>query len=108
MSNEASLATTAWQNMMLTLANMYGCLWAQPPERETLHEREVNRLLDACEDESSQVKRFVASQKSRGWWVSGRSAPLLEMRFGHLRLLEILLSATHLHRDELRGSSALT
>jgi hypothetical protein len=70
MSNEANLATSAWQNVMLALANMYGCLWARPhSERETLRERDVNRLLDACEDEPLQVKRFVASQKARGWWV---------------------------------------
>jgi hypothetical protein len=67
MSNEANLATSAWQNVMLTLANMYCCLWARPhSERETLRARE---LLDACEDEPLQVKRFVASQKARGWWV---------------------------------------
>jgi hypothetical protein len=71
MSHEAAaLNASVLQNVMSTLASLCSCLRARPhSEQTTPYEREVGTLLNACEDEPEQVRRFVASQVARGWWV---------------------------------------
>jgi uncharacterized protein with NRDE domain len=69
MSNEAAaLATSNWQKVTSTLANLSSRLWAQP-HFEKPDERQVDRLFDAWKDERPEVKRFVASQIARGFWI---------------------------------------
>jgi len=67
MSNEAATLTTRkWQNVTSTLASLCSCLRPRPHSEKP---QQVDRLFNAWEDEPPEVKRFVASQIARGFWI---------------------------------------
>jgi hypothetical protein len=71
MSNEAAtLNASTWQYLISTLASLCACLRTRPRSKQRIpHKRELGPLLNAWEDEPPEVKRFVASQIARGWWI---------------------------------------
>ena len=69
MSTEAAtLRMSKWHNVMSILASLCGCFRAQP-HSERSRERQVDRLFNAWKDEPPEVKRFIASQMERGFWI---------------------------------------
>jgi hypothetical protein len=69
MSTEAAtLRISKWQNVMSILASLCSCHRAQP-HSERARERQVDRLFNAWKDEPPEVKRFIASQMERGFWI---------------------------------------
>ena len=68
MNKEGVAATSAWRDLMLALP-------AIPRKRQlrsqdqTTYQRELARLLAACEDEPAHVRRYVGSLKRSAWWV---------------------------------------
>lgn len=71
MSNEsATLNASTWQYLISTLASLCSCLRTRPRSEQRIpHKRELGPLFNAWEDEPPEVKRFVASQIARGWWI---------------------------------------
>jgi hypothetical protein len=62
--------TSAQQILSFTLRSLIshlGSLW--PSNQQTAYERELDRLLNACEDEPPVVRRHVGILKKRAWWV---------------------------------------
>jgi hypothetical protein len=69
MSTEAAtLRISKWQIVMSILASLCSRLRAQP-RSERAREQVVNRLFNAWKDEPPEVKRFIASQIERGFWI---------------------------------------
>jgi hypothetical protein len=69
MSTEAAtLRISKWQNVISILASL--CSYARPqPHAKTARGRQVDRLFNAWKDEPPEVKRFIASQMERGFWI---------------------------------------
>ena len=67
-NHAATLTTSMWQNMMSTMTSMSSCFRAQP-HTDKPHEQQVDRLFSAWKDEPPEVKRFIASQMERGFWI---------------------------------------
>jgi hypothetical protein len=69
MSTEAAtLRTGKWLSVMSILASLCSCLRAQP-HSERARERQIDWLFNAWKDEPPEVKRFIASQIERGFWI---------------------------------------
>lgn len=70
MSNEVSIMTSARQTLSFTLTSLCAQLGLQlHSNQKTPYERELDRLLDACEDEPPIARRYVGLLKRKAWWV---------------------------------------
>ena len=62
--------TSARQILSFTLGSLLGYSGSQSySNQETAYERELDRLLNACEDEPPVVRRYVGLLRKRAWWV---------------------------------------
>jgi hypothetical protein len=69
-SNEVSIMTSARQSVSFSLSNLRALLGSQPHSKQMRpYEREIDRLLNACDDEPPVVRRHVGLLKRRVWWV---------------------------------------
>jgi hypothetical protein len=62
--------TAARQVLSFTLRSLFGhwrSLW--PANDKTVYERELDRLLRACEDEPLAVRRQIGMLRKSAWWV---------------------------------------
>ena len=62
--------TDTQQIVSFTLSSLFsrlGSLWRS--NQQTAYERELDRLLNACEDEPPVVRRHVGILRKRAWWV---------------------------------------
>jgi hypothetical protein len=70
MSSDVSIMTSARQTLWLVLASLCTHLGSQAHHNQkTPYERELDRLLNASEDEPPVVRRYVGLLKGRAWWV---------------------------------------
>ena len=58
--------TSAQQTLFVALSRL-GSLW--PSNQQTAYELELDRLLNACEDEPPVVRCHVGVLRKRAWWV---------------------------------------
>jgi hypothetical protein len=69
-SNEVRIMMNARQTISFTLPSLWAYLgWQPQSEQKTTYERELDRLLTACEDEAPGVRRYIGLLKRRAWWV---------------------------------------
>ena len=70
MANGKTAMASGQQTVAAALANLCSCLgsWTRA-NQESPSERELDRLLKACEDEPVGVRRHVAMLKRKAWWV---------------------------------------
>jgi hypothetical protein len=62
--------TSARQTLSFTLASLCAYLGSRPNSKQRApYERELDHLLDACEDEPLGVRRYVGLLKRRAWSV---------------------------------------
>ena len=70
MSNEVNTMTNPLQTLSFMLARLCAYLGLQSQsQQKTTYELDLNRVLNACEDEAPGVRRYVRSLKRRAWWV---------------------------------------
>jgi hypothetical protein len=62
--------TSARQILSFTLDGLLAHLVSlSHSNQQTAYERELDRVLNACEDEPPVVRRYVGTLKKRAWWV---------------------------------------
>ena len=62
--------TSVRQILSFTLGSLLAQLGSQSHSSQaTAYERELDRLLNACEDEPPVLRRYVCLLKKRAWWV---------------------------------------
>jgi hypothetical protein len=69
MNNEAAIhPASTWQTMISTMASLCSWLWAGP-HSEKPQEPRTDQFFSAWKDEPPEVKRFIALQMERGFWI---------------------------------------
>ena len=62
--------TGARQIVSVTLSSLLTrCGYCRMQMTKTAYERELDRLLDACEDEPPVVRQQVGTLRKNAWWV---------------------------------------
>ena len=62
--------TSAQQVLSFMLGSLFARLGSlSHSNQQTAYERELDRLLSACEDEPPGVRRHVGILRKRAWWV---------------------------------------
>jgi hypothetical protein len=61
--------TGARQIVSFTLSSLFAHCGCRMQMTKTAYERELDRLLNACEDEPLAVRRQVGMLRKSAWWV---------------------------------------